>query len=80
MGGRKRKDDPDIVIILSEIEDGRRVIVETIIVGSANPCRRRLDVGDRLARARRCLEDAGFVREFQEEFGDFVVSVFVRNS
>ncbi|MGG1676634.1 hypothetical protein ACIFOT_12900 [Neobacillus sp. NRS-1170] len=75
---------PDIVFIIWERNaDDRRAprrIVQATVFGSANPCRNLLDRNDRFSRAQRCLLENGFVREFQEVFGNFGVSVFVRRS
>ncbi|MFP5105446.1 hypothetical protein ACSU6B_01550 [Neobacillus sp. C211] len=73
---------PDVVAILWEVVTNNgittRRIVEAEVVGTANPCQRRLVPGRRLSRARECLVANGFDRVFQERFGDFGVSIFVR--
>ena len=75
---------PDIVAILWQrvTINGitTRRIVQAEVIGTENPCQGRLDPGDRLSRARECLLANGFERVFQERFGDFGVTIFVRNS
>ncbi|WP_223592910.1 hypothetical protein [Neobacillus bataviensis] len=75
---------PDIVFIIWERNSSNsrapRRIVQATVIGSANPCRNLLDRNDRFSRAQRCLLENGFEREFQEVFGTFGVSVFVRSS
>jgi len=74
---------PDIVVILWQrvTINGvtTRRIVEAAVVGTANPCQGRLDPGDRLSRARECLQANDFNRVFQERFDDFGVSIFFRS-
>lgn len=75
---------PDIVFIIWRRNPNNpgasRRIVQATVFGSANPCANCLDENDRFSRAQRCLLNSGFMRQFQERFGDFGVSVFVRTS
>ncbi|MGG3471134.1 hypothetical protein ABES02_27145 [Neobacillus pocheonensis] len=75
---------PDIVVIIwrrnSDDRNAPRRIVQAAVIGSANPCADRLEQNDRFSRAQRCLLRNGFTREFQERFGDFGISIFVRTS
>jgi len=74
---------PDIVAILWQrvTINGvtTRRIVQAEVIGTANPCQGRLRVGRRFSRARECLLANGFERVFQERFGNFGVSIFVRS-
>ncbi|MGJ7910279.1 hypothetical protein [Neobacillus sp. LXY-1] len=72
---------PDVVTILwRRNQNGSRTIVAATVIGSAHPCENCLQPGDRFSAARTCLLNNGFQRVFQEMFGDFGVSVFVRTS
>ncbi|MGZ4159387.1 MAG: hypothetical protein ACXVNF_01115 [Neobacillus sp.] len=75
---------PDVVTILWQRNplnpESPRTIIQSNVIGSSHPCERLLEPGDLFVRARDCLLANGFRRVFQERFGVFGISVFLRNS
>jgi hypothetical protein len=76
--------EPDVVTILWQCNPLRpgsaATILEAQIVGRAIPCTRFLRQHQSLCSAKDCLLDKGFKEVFEEDFGVFGISVFVRET
>lgn len=73
---------PDVVTILWQRNPlcltAPRTIVESTVIGSAQPCVRTLRTGKRFVCAEDCLLANGFKKVFEQRFGVFGLAVFVR--
>ncbi len=73
---------PDVVTILWERNPLHsrpvRTIVDSSIIGNANPCTRNLRNGQRLMDASDCLEANGVRLISQRSTGVFGISIFLR--
>ncbi|CAH0320563.1 hypothetical protein SRABI84_05245 [Peribacillus simplex] len=73
---------PDVVTILWERspfeKEAPRTIREATVIGSANPCQKKLVPGKRFNKARSCLLENGFEEIVSDSFFLHGISVFVR--
>jgi hypothetical protein len=76
---------PDVVTVLWNRNPlqhrAPRTIVDSAVIGSADPCNRTLRNGQKFVCAEDCLLDNGFEKVFEEKLGSvFGLAVFVRQS
>jgi hypothetical protein len=76
---------PDVVTVLWSRnplqQRAPRTIVDSAVIGSADPCNRSLRNGQKFVCAEDCLLDNGFKKVFEEKLGSvFGLAVFVRQS
>jgi hypothetical protein len=74
---------PDVVTVLwvrNPLQPrSPRTIVDSAVIGSADPCNRTLRSGQLFVCAEDCLLDCGFEKVFEEKIGSvFGLSIFVR--
>ncbi|HYK71534.1 MAG TPA: hypothetical protein VEV44_00165 [Pseudoneobacillus sp.] len=75
---------PDVVTILWQRNPlqplSPRTVVQAAVIGNADPCSSFLRNGQRYACAKECLLENDFTKVFEERFGVFGLSVFVKDS
>lgn len=75
---------PDVVTVMWQNNPLRNtspgIIVDVNIIGSADPCSNVLRRGRRFRVAEDCLLENGFLVEYEERFGVFGVTLFIRKN
>lgn len=75
---------PDVVTVMWQKNPLRdhspRMIVETNVIGSVDPCESLLRRGRRLSSAEECLLDNGFKVKYENHYGVFGITLFIRKN
>lgn len=75
---------PDVVTVMWQRnplrDNSPRMIVEANVIGSVDPCENLLRRGRRLSSAEECLLDNGFRVKYENRYGVFGITLYVRKN